>query len=198
MSVHQTCSEVSIFHPNQQVNSHTLHWSRIWEGCSRLSGCCTPPTLVFISSSPFPLSVKLCSMSVHQSVQNSELYRIISRITSEHITSWRHTWEGCSRLSIKCTHPSLVSISCSLSPPSGKLCTMCLHRSVQDLEIYGKISRPVPISYTRENNWEGYSRLFVKYTPPSLVSISSSPSPLSSKLCSICVHRSVQDLEITA
>ena len=40
-------------------------------------------------------------------------------------------------------------------------------------------------------SWEGCSRLSIQCTLSSLVSISSSPSPLYAKLCSICVHRSV-------
>ena len=38
---------------------------------------------------------------------------------------------------------------------------------------------------------EGRSRLFVECTPPALVSISSSPSPQSGKLCPMSIHRPV-------
>ena len=61
-----------------------------------------------------------------------------------HIRSWRHSWEGCSRLSIEYTPPNLVSFSSSPLPMSAKFCSKCVHRSVQDLEIYRIISRPVP------------------------------------------------------
>ena len=119
-----------------------------WEGCSRLSVKCTPPSLASISSSLSSLSAKLCSMCVHQSIKDLVIYSIISR-KMPNIKSWRHTWEGSSRLSVKCTPSSLVSTTSSPSLPSAKLCSMRMHRSVQDLEIYRIISRPVPISYNR-------------------------------------------------
>ena len=50
------------------------------QDCSHLSVKCTPRTLVSVSSSPLPLSAKLCSMSVNRSVQEIEFYRIISRL----------------------------------------------------------------------------------------------------------------------
>ena len=77
----------------------------------------------------------------------------------DHIRSWRNIWEGCSRLSVECTHPSLASISSSPTPLSAKLCFMCVHRSVQDFKLYRIISSPVPLLYTRGINWEGCSRL---------------------------------------
>ena len=104
-------------------------------------GCPSSPCLKSISYIP---SAKRCFICVHGSVQDLEIYRIIS--SSAHIISWRHNWESCSRLSIKCTPPRLVPISSSPSPLSAKLCSMCVNRSVQDLEIYCIISRPVPIS----------------------------------------------------
>ena len=131
---------------NQQANALIRSWRHNWEGCSRLSVECTPPTLGTISSSPSRLSAKLCSMCVHRSVQDLEIHSIISRPVP---LRWRHNWEGCSRLSVECTPPSLVSISSSPSSLSAKLCSMCVHRSDQDLEIYSIISSPVPISYTR-------------------------------------------------
>ena len=63
--------------------------------------------------------------------------------------SWRHNWEGYSRLSVECTPQSLVSISSSQSSLNAKPCCMCVNRSTQDLEIYSIISRPLNISYTR-------------------------------------------------
>ena len=68
---------------------------------------------------------------------------------------------------------------------------MSVHRFVQDLKFY----RLMPILRTRGKLGEGRSRLSVECTSPTLVSISSSPSPLSAKLCSMSVHRSVQKLE---
>ena len=40
--------------------------------------------------------------------------------------------------------------------------------------------------------------LSVECTPPTLVSITSSPSSLSAKLCPISVHRSVQEFEFNS
>ena len=56
-------------------------------------------------------------------------------------------------MSVVCTHPSLVSISSSSSPLSAKLCSMCVFRSNQDLEIYRIISRLESKSYTRVIIW---------------------------------------------
>ena len=47
-----------------------------------LSVKCTPPTLVSFTSSPSPLSVKHCSMSVNQSVQELEFYRLIGTLVA--------------------------------------------------------------------------------------------------------------------
>ena len=47
-----------------------------------------------------------------------------------------------------------------------------------------------------QHNWESCSRLSIECTPPSFVSVRSSPSPLSAKHCSMCVHRSVQDFKV--
>ena len=52
-------------------------------------------------------------------------------------------------MSVECTPPTLLSTSSSRSPLSAKLCSTCVHRSVQDLKIYRIICRPVPISYTK-------------------------------------------------
>ena len=81
-------------------------------------------------------------------VNLSILRDMVPFLISCHIYT-RHTWQGCSRLSVECTAPSLVSISFSPSPLSAKPCSMSVHRSMQNLEIYSIISSPVPISYTR-------------------------------------------------
>ena len=82
-------------------------------------------------------------MSVHQSDQDLQNLPH-NQQASAYIRSWRHNLEGYSRLSVECTPPSLVSTSSSQSPLSAKLCSMRVHRSVQDLEINSIISRPVP------------------------------------------------------
>ena len=61
----------------------------------------------------------------------------------------RHNWKGHRSLSVKCTPPTLVSISTSSLFLSGKLCFTGVHRSVQNLGIYRIISRLMPVSYTR-------------------------------------------------
>ena len=66
---------------NQQANAHTKCQRHTWEGCGRLSVECTTPTLGSIYSYPSILSDKLCSMSVHRSVQHLEFYHILSRLT---------------------------------------------------------------------------------------------------------------------
>ena len=109
---------------------------------------------------------------------------------SAHIRSRKHNLKGCSRLSVECRASSLVFISSSQSPLSA---TMCVHRFVQNLEIYRIISSPVPIPYTRGILG---SQVSVESIPHCLVSNSSSPLSLSAILCSLCVHRSVKDLEI--
>ena len=48
----------------------------------------------------------------------------------------------------------------------------------------------------QRHNWECRCSLSVKCTPPTLVSINSSPCSLSSKHCFMSVHRSIQKLEI--
>ena len=102
--------------------------------------------LVSISSSPSPLSVKLCPMCVHQSVQELEFYSLVRRLMPISYTTGIFR---SSRLSFKCTPSSLVSISSSPSYLSANLCPMCVHRSVQELEFYWIISRLMHISYAR-------------------------------------------------
>ena len=106
---------------------------------------CSPPTLVSISSSQFPLSSKLCSMSVHRSVRKLEFYRI----------SISHSrWVGGPLFfvhRIESTPPTLASkdINSSPSPLTAKHWSMGVHPSIQELEFYRIISRLTPISYTR-------------------------------------------------
>ena len=88
-----------------------------------------------------------------------------------------------------------MSISSTPSPLPVKLCPMSAHRFVQKLEFYSIISRQMPIIYARGKLWKGHRSLSLKFTAPSLVSISSSPSYQSVNLSSMCVHRSVQELK---
>ena len=120
---------------------------------------CKPPILVTISSSPSPLSGKFRSMSVHRSVKKLEFYRTFSRLLPISYTrgilgralglcpcnAHCHCWS----LSVKCTPPTLVSNSFSLSPLCDKLCSMNVHQFAQKLEFYRTISRLVPISSAR-------------------------------------------------
>ena len=63
--------------------------------------------------------------------------------------SYRHTWEGCSRLSVKCTPPNLVSISSSPSNLSAKHCSMSVHGSIQEFDFCRILSRLIIISNNR-------------------------------------------------
>ena len=146
---------------------------------------------VFDGQLPTHLPVSQCP---YYTVQDLEIYCLITRPVRLSEIGSRHISKGSSRLSVKCTPPSWVSIS---SSPSPLYCSMCVHQFVQDLEVYCLISRSVPIIIrSRRRTWVGCSQLSVECTPPNLVSISSSPSPLSAKVWSKCVHRSVQNLII--
>ena len=136
----------------------------------------------------------VCKTLLHECPSIRSRFRNLqhNQQASAHIIHWMYNWEGCSRLSVEHTPLSLVSINSSPSPLSAKVCSKCAHQSVQDLEICSIINWPIPIS-------EGggiLGRAVVVCTPPNLLSTSSSPSPLSAKLCFTCVHRSVQNLEI--
>ena len=146
------------------------------------------PKFGVICSSPSPLSAKLCSMSVHRSVQEFEFHRILIR----QIIHQRHTWDRLSRLSVECTTPTLVSICSFSSPLSAKFCSMSVHQSVKGLEFYRITGR---LTHKQRHNWQGHSRLSVQNTSPTLVSTCSSPSALSAKLCSMRVYRSIQEFE---
>ena len=107
----------------------------------------TPPTLVTISSTPSPLSAKLCPMFVKRSVQELEFYSLVSRLRPISYIIGIY-WQGPSRLFVECTPSTLVSLTSFPSPMSAKLCPMSVHRSVQELEFYSLVSRLRPISYT--------------------------------------------------
>ena len=79
------------------------------------------------------------------SVEKLEFYRIISRLMAISLTRG-NIGRAVDLLSVECTPSTLVSISSSLSPLSGKLCSMSVHRSVQKLQFY---RRHMPISHTR-------------------------------------------------
>ena len=110
------------------------------EGCSQLSVKYTPSTLASISSSSSPLSAKLCSMSVHQSVQKLEFNCIICRHIP--ISHTRGIVGSAVDLSLSNAHPQLWCLS---APLCLKLCSMSVHRSVKKLEFYRIFSRHMPI-----------------------------------------------------
>ena len=74
----------------------------------------------------------------------------------------------------KCTPPTLVSICSSQSDLSAKLYSMSVHQSVQELEFYSLLSSQCPC-HTLQAYLGGLRCLVVKFTPPTLVSICSSP-----------------------
>ena len=113
-------------------------------------------SLVFINSSPSPMSAKLCSMSVHRSVQKLELNCLIKRLTPVFVLQKSQIWEGCGRRSVKCTPPTLISINSSPSQLSAKLCSMNVHRFVHKLEFSCLIKRLTPIYILHKSQiWEG-------------------------------------------
>ena len=77
-------------------------------------------------------------------------FRILphNQLTIAHMLHLRHNGEGHRSFSVECTPPTLVSSSSSTSPLSAKLCSMSVHRSVHDLELYRIISSLKPICYT--------------------------------------------------
>ena len=77
---HECASIRSRFRIIQRTDTHMLHLRHNGEDCRSLSVECTPPTLMSISSSPSPVSVKLCCLRVHWSVHDLKFYRIISRL----------------------------------------------------------------------------------------------------------------------
>ena len=107
---------------------------------------------------------------------------------------FRHTGEGRRSFSVECTLTTFVSTSSLASPLSAKLCSMSVHPSIYDLEFYLVISRLIYMLHLRHSG-EGRRSLSVEYTPPTLVSTSSSLSPLSAKVCSMSVHQSVHGLQ---
>ena len=104
------------------------------------------------------------------------------------------------RIVVGGTPPTLVSMSSSPSPKSGKLYSMSVHASVH--ENYRNIGRLCPISHSRGILARAVAGRFVvgglpNAHTPTLVSINSSPSPVSAKHCSMSVHSSMQNLELT-
>ena len=97
---------------------HIIHYGHIWEGRSRLTVKCTPPPLVSISSSPSPLSVKLCLMSAHRSVQELEFYSLVSRLKPTSYTMGIFV-----RAVVGCTSNPHLQLWC-LSAPLHHLCLL--------------------------------------------------------------------------
>ena len=187
------CSIFRNLQHNQQANAHIIHSRHNWEGCSLLSIKCTPPTLVSISSPPLSLSAKLCSICVHWSVQDLEIYHIISRPLPIAYST------GIIGRAVVCcpsnAHPQLWC----LSAPLHRLCLLNFvpWECIDPFKSF--IFTPCSAGISRYQAIEAYlagrSRLSVACTLPTLVSISSPPSPLPDKLCSMSVHTSIQDLE---
>ena len=102
-----------------------------------------------ICSSPSPLSAKYCSMSVLPLLQKLEFYRIISRtvpILHSRGTFWRAVVGRPSNAHLQ--------LWC-LCAPLHHLCLMSVRPSLQKLEFYRIISRPVPngILHNRGTFW---------------------------------------------
>ena len=106
---------------------------------------CTPPSLVSTTSFPSLLCVKLCSKSVHRSVNDLVIYRIITR---PKIISYTRGIFG--RAVVGCPSNEHLQVWC-LSAPLHDLCLLnfascvCID-TLKYLVIYSIISRPVPIS----------------------------------------------------
>ena len=96
---------------NNQAESHIIHRMHNW-GRRSLSIECTPKTLVSISSTSSLVSAKLCSMSVHQSIQELEFYRIISRLNP--ISYAREILERAIVDCLSNTHPHIWCLSAPL------------------------------------------------------------------------------------
>ena len=147
MSIHRSVRELEFYCVISKANAHFLCYRHSLEGRRSLSVKYTPPTLVYISSSPSPLSVKFCPMSVHWSVQELEFYCLISKANA-HFLCYRQILEGLRSLSVESTPPTLEFISSSPSSLSVKVCPTSVHRSVQELKFYSLVNRLKPISYT--------------------------------------------------
>ena len=124
-----------------------------------------------INSSPPSLSVRYCSISAHQSVQKLENYRLISRLKPK-----LHSRSNLGRplLIIRRMHTPNFGLYQFLSISS--VCNTLFH----DCESIRSEVRNLPHNWQTKNhithNWEGCCRLSVECTPPTLVSIYSSPS----------------------
>ena len=135
----------------QQASANIIHQRHNWKGCSQLSVERTPPRLVSVSSSPSPLSPKLCSTCVLRTVKDWVIYRIISRPVTI-----SYTRGIIGRAIVGCPSNSHLQVWC-LSAPPHHICLLSLFHvcpSIRsNLEIYSIISRPVPISHTRGILW---------------------------------------------
>ena len=101
-------------------------------------------------------------------------------------------------MAVRLMHTSKFGVNQLLSMASSlfaKLCSTCVHRSVQEFEIYRIISSPLPISYTRGI----LGRSVVGYSSNTHLQVWCLPTPLH-HFCLVnfvqCLHRSVKDLEI--
>ena len=92
----------------------------------------------------------------HLSIRSRVRFLMHSQLGYAHIVHWRHTWEGQETLSVECTLSTLVSTSSSPSPMSAKLCSMSVHRSVQELDFLRIVSRRRPILYTGGKLWRAW------------------------------------------
>ena len=101
----------------------------------------------------------VCKSLFNESVSIRSRYRILlhNQQPAAHTKHLRRIWEGCSRLSVKCTPSTLVSICSSPSPLFAKLCSMSVSRAVKDLEFSRIISSLLPIVYT----WGKFGRAIV-------------------------------------
>ena len=134
-----------------------------WEGRSWLPVEWTPPTLVSISYSPSPLSVTLCSMSVHRSVQDLEFYGLISRLMP--ILNTRGI---LGRVVVSCPSNAQTQLRC-LSAPHHNLCLLnfvalgCIDPFKSFIFLHTQQASAHIIH--KRHTWEGLSRLSVECTP---------------------------------
>ena len=133
-------------------------------------------------------------MSMHQSGQKLEFYGIISWLRTI-----SHSRSMLGRTVVGCPSNANLQFGCLSTPLhhlSAKLCSMSVHQSVQKLEFCHIIGRLRPIIWHSRGM---FGRAVVgcplNAHPQTSVSINFSPSPLSVKLRSMSLHRSVQKLE---
>ena len=80
MSVHRSVQKLEFYCIISRLMPISYARSILWRAVKSLSVECTPPTLVFISFSPSYLSVYLCRMCVHQSLQELKFYSLVTRL----------------------------------------------------------------------------------------------------------------------